>query len=137
MGGERLGSWGVLAVPRSVPELRRVLRDTIAGRGFDEDVVGLAVTEAVTNVVRHAYPGSIGPIKLSVGALAGELEVIVADEGIGTRGSTLRDDPTGPGIGLALMAELCASVRIEPTVTGTTITMRFARAGIDPPTPPA
>jgi len=136
MGGERLGSWGVLAVPRSVPELRRVLRDTIAGRGFDEDVVGLAVTEAVTNVVRHAYPGSIGPIKLSVEALAGELEVIVADEGIGTRASTLRDDP-GLGIGLALMAELCASVRIEPTVTGTTITMRFARAGIDPPTPPA
>jgi anti-sigma regulatory factor (Ser/Thr protein kinase) len=135
MGGERLGSWGVLAVPRSVPELRRLLRDAIAGRGFDEDVVGLAVTEAVTNVVRHAYPGSIGPIKLSVEALPGELEVIVADEGIG-RGSKLRGDPTGLRVGLALIAELCASVRIEPTDTGTMVTMRFARTKIDPPVPP-
>jgi hypothetical protein len=45
---------------------------------FGDDEVGLAVTKAVTNVVRHAYPGSIGgPIKLGVEALDGELEVIV------------------------------------------------------------
>jgi len=40
MGFEWLGAWHVSAVPRSVPELRRALLATIAGRGFDEAAVG-------------------------------------------------------------------------------------------------
>jgi anti-sigma regulatory factor (Ser/Thr protein kinase) len=123
---EQLGTWRVSAVAKSVPQLRRSLRDKIAGRGFDDDAVALAATEAITNVVRHAYPGSAGPVTLSVEASAEELLVVVADEGIGWRKATMFLEPS-LGIGLALIHELCASARIEPTNTGTTVTMRFTK----------
>jgi serine/threonine-protein kinase RsbW len=98
----------------------------IAGRGFDTDAVALAVTEAVTNVVRHAYSAPGGTIMLSAEASADELVIVVADEGIGSRGHIARRNP-GMGIGLPLIRELSASVRIDATNNGTTITMRFAK----------
>ncbi|MDX6494075.1 MAG: hypothetical protein QOE17_61 [Gaiellales bacterium] len=126
MGGERLGTWRVAALPSSVPQLRAALGDVIAGRGFDEDAVALAVTEAVTNVVLHAYSGTVGPVTLSAEASAAELVVAVTDEGLGSRGFTMRADSPGMGMGLALIREMCASVRVEPTNSGTTVTMYFA-----------
>jgi anti-sigma regulatory factor (Ser/Thr protein kinase) len=110
-----------------VPELRRALRATIAGRGFDEDAVALAATEAVTNVVRHAYQTSGGSVMLTATASAEELVVVVADEGVGIRSLTLQSDPKSLGMGLALIRELCAHVRIGPTRGGTTVTMRFTK----------
>ena len=127
MGSERLGVWHVLAVPSSVPALRRALQATIAGRGFDEDAVALAATEAVTNVVRHAYQTPDGAVTLTAAAFADELVVVVADEGLGMRSLTLQSDSKSLGMGLALIRELCARVRIEATHTGTTLTMRFTK----------
>jgi serine/threonine-protein kinase RsbW len=127
VGSERLGAWHVPAVPSSVPELRRALRATIAGRGFDEDAVALATTEAVTNVVQHAYQPPGGSVMLTATASADELVVVVADEGLGMRCLTLRSDPKSLGMGLALIRELCADVRIEPANGGTTLTMRFTK----------
>jgi anti-sigma regulatory factor (Ser/Thr protein kinase) len=127
VGIERLGAWHVSAVPRSVPELRRALRATIAGRGFDEDAVALAATEAITNVVQHAYQTPGGSVTLTATASADELVVVVADAGLGMRSLALRSDPKSLGMGLALIRELCAHVRIEPTHTGTTLTMRFTK----------
>lgn len=127
MGFERLGAWHVSAVPRSVPELRRALLATIAGRGFDEDAVALAATEAVTNVVRHAYQAQGGLVTLTATASPDELVVVVSDEGIGMRNLTLQRDAKGRGMGLALIHELCAHVNIEPTHAGTTLTMRFTK----------
>ena len=52
-----------LVFPReslSIPVMRRVLGDTLARLGMDEDCISdllLAVTEACTNVLRHAGPG--------------------------------------------------------------------------------
>lgn len=123
---EQLGTWRVSAVAGFVPQLRRSLRGKIAGRGFDDDAVALAATEAITNVVRHAYPGSAGSVTLSVEASVEELLVVVADEGIGSlRGATSREPSLG--MGLALIHELSASARIEPANTGTTVTMRFTK----------
>jgi anti-sigma regulatory factor (Ser/Thr protein kinase) len=127
VGFERLGAWHVSAVPRCVPELRRALLATIAGRGFDEDAVALAATEAVTNVVRHAYQAPGGSVTMTATASPDELVVVVADDGIGLRSLTLQSDATGRGMGLALIRELCAHVRIEPTHAGTTLTMRFTK----------
>jgi serine/threonine-protein kinase RsbW len=127
VGSERLGAWEVSAVPSSVPRLRRALRAAIAGRGFDEDAVALAATEAVTNVVRHAYQQPGGSVALSATASADELTIVVADEGLGSRSLTLQGDAKGLGMGLALIRELCAHVRIEPTHTGTTLAMLFTK----------
>jgi anti-sigma regulatory factor (Ser/Thr protein kinase) len=104
--------------------MRRKLLEAISGRGFDEDAVGLAVTEALTNAVRHAYPASQGPVTLSV------RQVVVADEGIGARSvpaRTRRD--RGMGMGLPLLHELCTVARVEPGSSGTVVTMGFARDG--------
>jgi anti-sigma regulatory factor (Ser/Thr protein kinase) len=109
-----------------VPVLRRALLATIAGRGFDEDSVALAASEAITNVVRHAYQAPGGTVMLIATASADELVVVVADEGIGARSLTLQSGPN-VGIGLAVIGELCADVHIEPTHAGTTITMRFPK----------
>ncbi len=118
--------WHVPAVPSAVPELRRTLLVRIDGRGFDLGAVSLAVTEAVTNVVRHAYPGSEGTVVLQAEASADELVVVVADQGVGSPGEAKSTNP-GMGIGLALIRELSTSVRVGATTTGTTVTMRFAR----------
>jgi anti-sigma regulatory factor (Ser/Thr protein kinase) len=86
----------------------------------------LAVTEAVTNVVRHAYSAPGGTVTLRAEASANELVVVVADEGIGSRGPIARRSP-GMGVGLALIRELSASAHLESANTGTTVTMRFAK----------
>ena len=87
----------------------------------------MAATEAVTNVVRHAYQPPGGTVMLTATAFGDELVVVVADEGRGLRSLTLQYDPKGPGMGLALIRELCAHVRVDPTHTGTTLTMRFTK----------
>jgi anti-sigma regulatory factor (Ser/Thr protein kinase) len=123
-------TWRLPAIPGSVPRLRRNLLETISGRGFDEDAVGLAATEALTNVVRHAYPGSQGPVTVRVRQSADRLVVVVADEGIGARSFTARSGPDrGQGMGLPLLHELSTSARVEPGNSGTTVTMAFAGAG--------
>jgi serine/threonine-protein kinase RsbW len=122
-------TWSLPAIPGSVPRLRRKLLEVISGRGFDEDAIGLAVTEALTNAVRHAYPGSQGPVTLGVEQRGDRLVVVVvADEGIGARAFTAQSgSDRAAGMGLPLLHELCASVRIEPGTRGTTVTMTFAR----------
>jgi anti-sigma regulatory factor (Ser/Thr protein kinase) len=128
--GDLPATWRLPAIPGSVPRLRRELLEAISGRGFDEDAVALAVTEALTNAVRHAYPGSHGPVTLSVKQTADQLVAVVADEGIGARSFTARSGADrGRGMGLPLLHELCSSVRVDPGTSGTTVTMAFARAG--------
>ena len=124
LAGERLGEWHAVAVPKCVPNLRRGLLAAIRGRGFDEMDVGLAVTEALSNVVRHAYPGSEGPVTLTADASSSELVVAVGDQGVGARSFALSATP-GLGIGVRLIHELCHHATIVPGSDGTTVTMTF------------
>jgi serine/threonine-protein kinase RsbW len=72
--------------------------------------IRLAVTEACTNVVVHAYPdGSEGPLEMLAMLLDDELTVIVRDEG---RGILPRADSPGLGLGLPLIASLAESVQL-------------------------
>jgi serine/threonine-protein kinase RsbW len=73
------------------------------------DDMQLAVTEACTNVLRHAYEGT-GPIDLVVRPNGEALEVIVADEG---RGIGFSPDTAGPGLGLPLIAALTDALEIQ------------------------
>ena len=74
--------------------------------------------------LRSAQGGLVTP---TATASPDELVVVVADEGIGMRSLTLQRDAKGWGMGLALIRELCAHVSIEPTHSGTTLTMRFTK----------
>ncbi len=72
--------------------------------------IRLAVTEACTNVVVHAYPGGTeGPMEVLATLLGDELTVVVRDEG---RGIGPRPDSPGLGLGLPLIASLTESVRL-------------------------
>jgi len=83
-----------LVFPReslSIPVMRRVLGDTLNRLGVDEDSVSdllLAVTEACTNVLRHAGPGRKYEVVVKVGRNRCVLQVL--DNGRGIEPSRLR-----------------------------------------------
>jgi anti-sigma regulatory factor (Ser/Thr protein kinase) len=70
----------------------------------------LAVTEAVANVVRHAYAGGDGWIDVEADIDDGLLEVVVADRGRGLRATPASD---GLGAGLAIIADCCDDCTIR------------------------
>jgi serine/threonine-protein kinase RsbW len=99
------------AVPESVPRARRAVGGMLEGLDVDLWPVGLVVSEAVTNVVLHAYrdrdPGSV---RMQATVAGGLLTVVVADDGIGI---APRSDSPGLGVGLALIRHLAEDVNVE------------------------
>jgi len=75
------------------------------------DDIRLAVTEACTNVVRHAYEGETGPIDVTILPEGDRLTIVVCDEG---RGAMPSADSDGPGLGLPLMAALADDLEFAP-----------------------
>ena len=74
-------------MPASVPEARRLVSEQLRELGVSEqrvDDVRVAVTEAVSNVVRHAYGSPEGEVEVEVGADGnGQVVVAVRDRGCG------------------------------------------------------
>ncbi|MEA2125412.1 MAG: serine/threonine-protein kinase RsbW [Solirubrobacteraceae bacterium] len=90
--------------------------------------VKLAVTEACTNVVRHAYPGEAqgGMLDVVANAAGTSLTIIVSDDGGGFQP---RAGTGGPGLGLPLMAAIAREFEIEQDrVGGTRVRMSFPEA---------
>jgi serine/threonine-protein kinase RsbW len=89
--------------------------------------IRLAVTEACTNVVVHAYPeGQEGPLEVLASLLGDDLLVVVRDEG---RGIMPRSDSPGLGLGLPLIASLADAVRLGHDAQGRTeVRMTFSLA---------
>ena len=71
--------------------------------------IKLAVTEACTNVVIHAYPDGEGPMEVRAVLGDEKLSVIVRDQG---RGVVPRADSPGLGLGLPLIATLTESLEL-------------------------
>ena len=110
------------AVAESIPRARLAvtqfaIRSGIAGELLEE--IRLAVTEAVTNAVRHAYPQPTGTdaFHLTAAVAGNELWVLVADDGCGYQ--TPSQDP-GAGLGLTIIAQLSAQYVITQRATGGT-----------------
>ena len=90
----------------------------------------LAVTEAVTNAVVHAYRDrgaaeEPGRIRVALAMSEDAACVVVADEGLGM---APRPDSPGLGLGLSLIATMCDELQIDERVAGTRVRMRFAVA---------
>lgn len=122
------------AVAASVPLARAVVAARAAQAGLRTerlDAVRLAVTEAVTNVVRHAYPDREGMIELTAGLVGDhELWVFVADHGCGQQA---RSRNPGLGFGLGLMSEACDDfVVAERAEGGTEVRMCFRLDALPP-----
>lgn len=120
--------WRFPAVPESVADARNALRTLGHESGAEEvvlDAIALCVSEAVTNVVVHAYRhGPVGDVWVTAWKPDGVLCILVADTGIGMRP---RPDSPGAGFGLALIARLSAetSITVGDDGTGTELSMRF------------
>jgi anti-sigma regulatory factor (Ser/Thr protein kinase) len=71
--------------------------------------VKLAVTEACTNVVVHAYGDDEGPMEVAASVDGDALRVTVRDEGVGI---VPRPDSPGLGLGLPLIATLTESLEL-------------------------
>jgi two-component sensor histidine kinase len=99
--------------------VRFVEHDQWMARRMIEDVA-LAVTEACTNVVRHAYPAGSGELRVRAWREPHVVVVVVSDDGVGV------DHPSankGLGMGRRLIAELAhAETRCQD---GTEVEMRF------------
>ena len=94
----------------------------------------LAVTEACTNVVRHAYTGAeaddASAMRVDLLPHAHGMQVIVEDRG---RGLGPSPDATGPGLGLSLIAALTSGLEVShgPGDRGSRIAMSFAPGPIE------
>jgi anti-sigma regulatory factor (Ser/Thr protein kinase) len=117
------------ARPENVALIRHVLGALAEALDLPAEIVEdmrLAVTEACTNVVRHAYDHSEpGRLEIVIRPDGDRLEIIVSDEG---RGIGPSPDTAGPGLGLPLIAALADSLVIEHAPrAGSRLAMSFLR----------
>lgn len=115
------------ATPEHVPALRSAARGFAAVNGVDAEAVALAVSEAATNAVLHAYVGApqAGTVALTGRATADGIVITIADEGSGLRP---RPDSPGLGLGLSLMQRMAAEVSFvgaPQRPAGTEVRLRF------------
>jgi two-component sensor histidine kinase len=91
--------------------------------------IGIIVNELVMNAVKYAYPDCAGPIHVDLQAQGDDIELSIADDGVGLNAKT---DPRSTGMGqrivTAMAAKLEASVERDPAHAGTRIVLRFRRA---------
>jgi serine/threonine-protein kinase RsbW len=115
----------------ATPEAGYVLRSEMAAIarecGLSDQRVGdvkLAVSEAVSNVVRHAYGRcKPGQVIATAHVDSGLLRIVIADTGAGM---APRSDSPGLGLGLPLMAHLADAINVVRKAPGTEIHLTFA-----------
>lgn len=111
------------------PRHLRELRDGVVAfadrlGGLDREAVRLAVGEACTNAIVHAYRHAEQPGAIGVRALASDegLVVEVRDDGCGPGP---RPDSPGLGLGLPLMARLTDQIQVLDREPGTLVRLVF------------
>jgi anti-sigma regulatory factor (Ser/Thr protein kinase) len=118
------------ARPEGVGVVRQALAGMADALAFDHSVLGdmkMAVTEACTNVVVHAYDGEGRDGLLEIDLLADDegLTVVVRDEGMGIKPRAARTTPA-LGLGLPLIAALSDAFEVRGSSHGgTEVRMTF------------
>jgi serine/threonine-protein kinase RsbW len=100
------------ARPENVAVVRHAIGGLADALDIDEQLsadIKLAITEACTNVVVHAYPDGEGDILLRAVITDDRLSVAVCDRG---HGMLPRADSLGLGLGLPLIATLTDSLEL-------------------------
>lgn len=117
------------ADPESVGTARAQLVALARGRGAGGEAlqqVALAVSEAVTNAVRHAYDEAASGRVVRIRACEadqGGLVVSVADDG---RGLRVQSRSPGMGLGLVIMEASAEHFAVSSSEQGTQVALTFA-----------
>jgi anti-sigma regulatory factor (Ser/Thr protein kinase) len=124
---ERLLELSLPAEPASCARARHEIRTALYGAAVDVAAIELAVSEAVSNVVLHAYRAQDAAprdprLHLRLTEDEEGVWILVSDDGVGM---SARDDSPGLGIGLSLMAKLSDQLLIVQGEIGTRVHMRF------------
>ena len=106
----------------------RVARHAVAAVarriGAPEADVKLAVSEAVSNSVTHAFRDrEPGTIMVTARVDRGKLLVTIADDGSGMRPNL---ESKGLGLGISLITKLAGDVRFDSSDDGLIVSMSFA-----------
>lgn len=108
--------------------LRRRVRAWLDARGLgesDRDAIVLALSEACSNAIEHAYRERPGPVGIALEDRSGTIRVRVSDNG------TWRapDEDTTRGRGLQLMRGLMDSAEVTATGRGTDVILELSPTG--------
>jgi serine/threonine-protein kinase RsbW len=124
----------VLLTMPARPEGVGVVRQALAGMAdaldFEAAVLAdmkMAVTEACTNVVVHAYDADIGMLEVEMSATEEGLTIVVRDHGSGIQPRPAQSEPPALGLGLPLIAALSDAFELRgSTGRGTEVRMTFS-----------
>ena len=111
--------------PLGVRMLRREMTEIAKDCGMDAEAIAdvrLAVTEAATNAVIHAYAKADGELSVTAAMQDGELAIVIGDTGPGL---VERRDSPGLGVGLSVIASVTERLKIVSHPGGTEIHMAF------------
>jgi serine/threonine-protein kinase RsbW len=110
--------------------VRQALTGMADALAFDDAVLSdmkMAVTEACTNVVVHAYADEGGELEVAMLAGDDDLTIVVRDHGSGIQPKPARTEPPALGLGLPLIAALSDAFELRGTAgQGTEVRMTFA-----------
>ena len=102
--------------------------------GLDADTLAdlkLAITEACSNAVRHAYGSDGGDISLRIDLESDRLSVEVVDQGGGFDPTTVEDWQASAlheqGMGLSIIRSVTDDLEVESGGDGIGTTVRFAK----------
>jgi PAS domain S-box-containing protein len=131
--------WELPAEPGTVGAIRNGVRAFAREHGASDRVLidlALAVTEAVTNSVVHAFiDRDPGIVRTHIQTGPDELVVVVTDNG---RGMQPRADSPGLGLGLPTIASLTSAMDMHTAPGGgTVVAMTFDAPGVKGPARPA
>ncbi|WP_187369346.1 ATP-binding protein [Baekduia soli] len=124
------GSWTVAATPDQVAVLRSEVTEFAEQAGLDARRLGdvrLAISEAATNAVLHAYRDrDPGQIRVHACTEGHTLTIVVEDDGFGP---LPRPDSPGLGLGLPTIASVADAVELSAGGSaGARLLMRFSSA---------
>jgi serine/threonine-protein kinase RsbW len=111
--------------PVGVRMLRHEMTGIAKDCGMDAEAIAdvrLAVTEAATNAVIHAYAKAEGELSVTAAMQDGELAIVIGDTGPGL---VKRRDSPGLGAGLSVIASVAERLKIVSHPGGTEIHMAF------------
>jgi len=117
------------ARPEGVGVVRQALAGLADAMALDGAILAdakMAVTEACSNVVMHAYGDTVGELDVEMLADEHAITVIVRDRGSGIRPRAARNEPSALGLGLPLIAALSDAFEVRGGPgTGTEVRMTF------------